>query len=59
MKILLTGLLAIIISGCSTGNKHADVKVKAIHAWEHGRAKSCMLLTRNSVVQGTRREAYA
>jgi len=36
----------------SQGTEHANVKVKALHAWEAGRAKHCMLLTGRSVIEG-------
>lgn len=51
MRTILIILLAIIVIGCA-GNKHTDVKVKALHTWEKGRAKNCMLLTGRSVVEG-------
>ena len=44
-------LFALVLTGCS-GGRHADVKVKALHAWEKGRAKNCMLLTGKPLVQG-------
>lgn len=44
--------LSMIVVGCSNGNKHTDIKVKALHAWEKGRAKNCMLLNGNPSVQG-------
>jgi hypothetical protein len=51
-KLVTLFLAAIITVGCSNSNKHANVKVKALHGWEPGRAKSCMLLTGRSVIQG-------
>ena len=51
-KFNFVSLLAIILVGCSSGGRHATVKVKAVHAWEKGRAKNCMLLTGSPVIQG-------
>jgi hypothetical protein len=51
-KSSFAALLAIIVVGCSSGSKHADIKVKALHAWERGRAKNCMLLTGHPFIQG-------
>ena len=45
-------LLAYAAVGCSVGERHTDVKVKALHAWEKGPAKKCMLLTGRAVVEG-------
>ena len=46
--------LLLMLCGCSSGNEHADIKVKATHAWEKGRAKNCMLLTGRSAIEGGR-----
>lgn len=45
-------LITMFLFGCSQGTEHANVKVKALHAWEAGRAKHCMLLTGRSVIEG-------
>jgi hypothetical protein len=43
-----------VVYGCTVNgwNTYADVKVKALHAWETGRAKNCMLLTGNPAIEG-------
>jgi hypothetical protein len=45
-------VIVAIFVGCSSPHEHANVKVKATHGWEAGRAKHCMLLTGRSVVRG-------
>jgi hypothetical protein len=45
-------LITVLLLGCSNTTEHLNVKVKALHAWEPGRAKHCMLLTGRSVTQG-------
>lgn len=52
VKAISIALLATMFVGCSNRAKHADIKVKALHAWERGRAKNCMLLTGQPIVQG-------
>jgi hypothetical protein len=45
-------LITVLMIGCSNTTEHANVKVKALHSWEAGRAKHCMLLTGRSVIEG-------
>lgn len=47
-------IIVAVVNGCSVdgGTAHRDVKVKAMHGWEAGRAKNCMLLTGNSAIEG-------
>jgi hypothetical protein len=51
--ITAVSLLALIIVR-DTGHIHPDIKVKALHMWEKGRAKNCMLLTGRAVTQGVK-----
>jgi hypothetical protein len=54
MKLSVAVIVVGVICGCSIsgGTAHMDVKVKAVHAWEPGRAKNCMLLTGNPAIEG-------
>jgi hypothetical protein len=50
-RFLAIILITAPLVGCSR-TEHANVKVKALHPWEAGRAKHCMLLTGRSVTEG-------
>ena len=47
-------LLVALLGGCGDPS-HSNVKVKSLHGWELGRAKSCMLFNGGSVVEGGKR----
>jgi hypothetical protein len=47
-------LLTAVLAGCGNPS-HGNVKIKSLHGWESGRAKSCMLFNGGSVVEGGKR----
>src|SRR5271166_614011 len=49
--LAISGLL-VLVCGCSSHPAHDGIKVMSYHAWEPGRAKSCLLLNGNNVVAG-------